>query len=167
MQPLTPPEQDSWTEKKYSVEEGFDICIAFFCELWPSFKLRIANEPLDLDGCSTYEFFVETICGWGLDACGEWNDAITRLLNIPIKDQVDLRLSEKDLFLATYEFCKIHNDRFLGELKIIVNLLESMMDSPEKYFFEWGIWVNTIALILSYEEHSFNWNTHLNEWDPL
>ena len=38
MQPLTPPEEASWTLKQYSVEEAFDIGTGFFCELWPTFK---------------------------------------------------------------------------------------------------------------------------------
>ena len=165
MRKLTPPEEASWTQKQYSVGEAYDICISFFCELWPTFKLEVADAP-KWDGRSMYAFFVESICGAGFDSCGEWNEAIFRALQSPKKSQPEIRLSPKELFLSTLEFCKLHNERFSNDLVFLVDRLEAMLNDPEDYLFEWNVWRQTITKTLSFELHTFNWNTEPPEEEP-
>ena len=156
MRKLTPPEEASWTEKTYSVEEAYDIGTEFFCELWPTFKLEIADRE-DASGDSTYRLFVETICGAKFDSYREWNDSIFRALQIPTSRQVRIKLSMQELFLATLEFCKLHNERFFGEIDLLVDRLEAMLADPEGYLFEWNIWKKTVEIVLSFEMHPFEW----------
>ncbi len=165
MKKLTPPKEAAWTQKQYSVGEAFDIGTAFFCELWPTFKLELAD-VYGIAGNSTYRLFVESICGVGWDSYGEWNEAVFRALKIPTKEQVGMKFSPEELFLSTLEFCRLHNERFFKEISLLVELLEGMIADPEEYLFEWDIWTKTIPLVLSFPLHSFNWNTEPRDYEP-
>ena len=78
-----------------------------------------------------------------------------------------MKLSPQELFLSTLEFCRFHNERFFKEIALLVDVLEGMIADPEDHLFEWTIWTKTIAIVLSFEFHPFNWNTELSDNEPL
>jgi hypothetical protein len=154
--PISFFETSEWLEKQYSVEEGYDISAEFFCELWPSFKPKVSSYFRE-GKVSAYELFVETICNIRIDGYTEWNDAIFHALHIPKRDQRLLALSQKDIFLATLEFCRIHNERFFNGLIVLLKLLESMLENPRDHIQEWDIWIKNTQRVMSFEVHPFDW----------
>ena len=55
---------------------------------------------------------------------------------------------------------------FLTIWVFLVDRLEAMLNDPEDYLFEWKDWRQTITKTLSFELHTFNWNTEPPEEEP-
>lgn len=152
---ITPSEEESWGEKKFSVEKGYYICLAFFVNIWSYYERKVVNIPEK----DIYKLFFCTICGSAIDSEIDWNDAIFHTLGIVKENQRGLKLSAKELFLCSIEFCKIHNDRFGNKLADIVSLLKAMLKKPDQYSIEWSLWTKAFCKIEEYSNFDFNWDT--------
>ena len=60
------------------------------------------------------------------------------------------------------EFCKIHNERFIDKIDLLVHVVKEMLVDPEGRLFEWAVWRSTIEIVMSFELHSFEWGSDFN-----
>ncbi|MFS8564299.1 MAG: hypothetical protein LVR00_08365 [Rhabdochlamydiaceae bacterium] len=131
----------------FSMEHGFNITLYFFNYLWSFFKEEIKiREALSPHDC--HEIFFRDVC-MGFESSPHWNEAVSRMKGIPKEKQRSLRLTEKEVFLCTVEFCKLWNEIFReriagSNIDALQHLLESMQTKPEQHAEEWAIWEKAI-----------------------
>jgi len=144
-------------ERNISIEQGFNICLLFFNDLWPSTEPKLTK--LDGDEATVNELFFLSVC-MGFECSAQWNQAVYRVTKIPKEEQKKgFKISEKEVFLSMFEFSKIYNKIFKFKLIYVLNLLESMLAHPMDYYFEWSTWEG--AVDYSFKTTDF---VHLN-WD--
>jgi len=127
-----------------TVEEGYYISLIFFSELWPLVEPNV-QESEEMKAANMLFFCVVTI---GEEASSEWKEAIFRAKEITSDKLREAKLSESDLFLCAIEFCKLHNERWEGNLNYTLNLLESMRTNPENHPKEWAVWKTAMTLVI-------------------
>jgi len=149
-----PTHSTDWLNEQFSVVQGFDISTLFFSYLWPSLKAKFPKMPeADVE---VYDLF--TFICMGFETSAEWNKAIYRLKKIRKDDQINMKLSARDVFFCSIELCKICSARFEeGSYSYVINLLEDMNNHPENHLFEWSIWEKAVEDSFTTEFHPFSW----------
>ncbi|MEK7340489.1 MAG: hypothetical protein WBD50_04105 [Candidatus Rhabdochlamydia sp.] len=143
------------TEKKVSVEQGFNIAMLFFEDLLPLITPMIDS----LDHWVSYNYTLLD----GYEYPAEWNEAVSRVTNIPKLQQKNVNIPIKVLFSSLIEFSKIMHARFDFELDYLLDLLEAIQKNPRKFPLEAKLWEEVIKN--SYSTRSlhreFHWDSSL------
>ncbi len=71
-------------KKGVSVEQGFNVCLLFFNDLWPLMKPKM-NE-LNREDSAIFKLFFLDVC-MGFESSAQWNEAIFRIKKIPKDEQ--------------------------------------------------------------------------------
>ncbi|MBI3211802.1 MAG: hypothetical protein HYZ47_03860 [Simkania negevensis] len=147
-------------ERRFIIEDGFQIVMIFFEYLWELVKPRmvslrlitskihytdigkLATQPDEL--LTIYELFFEVAC-LGFDCIGEFSRILTKVLGIPKEKQASIIVTEEQLFSIAEEFCKLHHERFDHKLGYTLDLLEDLRKHPEKHKEEWALWEKAIT----------------------
>jgi hypothetical protein len=163
MNPFSLQKKTPSAEEKFSVEQGFSICLHFFLSLWPMFEAETLDPVTEKK--SAHEIFLLFVC-MGDECSPHWNEAIFRVKKIPKEEQKTLKLNSEELFLCTLEFCKFWNEIFherVAESNIdsLQRLLESMLASPPTHIFEWELWQKATNAGLEVSVATFDWNDEL------
>ncbi len=131
-------------KQEITVEEGYHISLGFFYELWPLVEPHVQHSE-EIKNVNVLYFCI--VCS-GDEASTEWKQAVFRAKKIPNEKLRQAKLSEDDLFSCAIEFCKLHNERWEGNLDYTLQLLESMKANPEKHPKVWQLWKRTIEEVL-------------------
>ena len=166
--------------RKFSIENGFQIVMLFSMLFWWKFlkkvmvnKGLINNQkltPKEKESASTEDkikddlyfkndFFDLTICnGKSYD---RFEKAIEKRLHIsPNKQHEGLIVKEKVLFQLAIDLCEQFNDEYYkgcdkNSLKFAISWLEDMLKNPKAHKVEWNLWSQTIIDVMEKGQKSF------------
>lgn len=149
--------EEGQIKKKFSVLQGFNVCLLFFDYLWPLVEPKTAE--LDEETALLHVIFFCDIC-LGFESSPRWNESIFRVKGIPKEEQKKgLMLSEEDLFQCSIEFFNFSNEKLELKLQYTSNLLESMKTNPQNHSTEWSLWKKAVAdSYNTYVVSQFDWH---------
>lgn len=146
-----------------SVEKGLAVCKAFFFRLWPLIESRSVSQKSSQEAYEDTKIFCQSICQ-GKGSSAEWNEAIFRAIQISKENQREFKLTADDLFVCIIEFCQIYDKRYESNLHFLIQLLQSMKQSPNNYREEWHLLKKSISEIGSRNYVPFfDWDATFSE----
>lgn len=147
------------TEKEVPVEQGFNIAMLFFEDLYPLVTSHFSQDPKEQTILSLHEI----VLTWGYEYPAEWNEAVFRLTKIPKWQQKEINIPIEILFPCVIEFTKIFHKRLKYELNYLMNLLEAIQKDPNGFPIETRLWKQVIKDSYSVRtlNEDFDWDCEL------
>ena len=138
-------------EIKLNFSSGYTAGYLFFQSMWEYLQDKMSDQDKDDFGMLMAGAY--GVPGWDVD----WEKAVVKFYG----EQIDKSklIPSREIFKIVIQFLALFKDEFGFPCPFLINLLQNMLEKPDKYLTEWNMWRAAAAKASTYEyrEHG-QWN---------